>query len=677
MAQIGSIELIASIDTGAYKKGASDISRANNEISQGSEKATGRAGQAWKTLGSVVIKSSAVAGAAVAAGFGMAVKATANLEQSLGGAEVVFGDFSDTIKKNARDSAKVMGTSMNQYLETANKMGSLFQGAGFSVEKSMELTTNAMQRATDVATAMGISTDMALESIAGAAKGNFTMMDNLGVAMNATTIQAYALSKGIDKSYESMTNQEKAGLAMRLFMESTAKYAGNYARENETLSGSFQTLKGAFGNFMSGVEGSDKVLVDSAKNMARVLGKQLPEIARRLVEGISGIWREMKNTSPEFKKYANIAEDTFDTITSSLKTTIATIKTLAPIIIGGAAAWGTYKTAVIAVNAVQKLQALYATATATQYFLLNGVLVTVRTATIAQTVAQAALNTVMKLSPIGLVAGAIVGITAAYIASTTQTDRNKDATNRLKDARILFKEATDRARDAENLLKDAQLGAEGAALRVEGAQLRYNDALNKYGPGSYEARLAAHELKLAQDDVAKANDEVKRKADEARDAQNKITEVKEAIKKANAEIAGSAYGTAGAYQSITSRVQEAHREMEKSPTRSAVAPSKSLFPSIGSRAAGGPVNTGNPYFVGENPDGSLNETSELFVPNQSGRIINSKDLQSALGGSGSSVEYNINQITIASEVDGERWLRKLTGNQEIVSSGLVPQQAYM
>lgn len=40
-------------------------------------------------------------------------------------------------------------------------------------------------------------------------------------------------------------------------------------------------------------------------------------------------------------------------------------------------------------------------------------------------------------------------------------------------------------------------------------------------------------------------------------------------------------------------------------------------------------------------------------------------------------QYNIENITISNEVDGERWLRRLTGDSEIVSHGLVPQQQYM
>ena len=47
---------------------------------------------------------------------------------------------------------------------------------------------------------------------------------------------------------------------------------------------------------------------------------------------------------------------------------------------------------------------------------------------------------------------------------------------------------------------------------------------------------------------------------------------------------------------------------------------------IEGRVDGGDVVEGVPYFVGENPDGTLNETSELFVPEQSGTIIPNDEL---------------------------------------------------
>lgn len=243
-------------------------------------------------------KAGAAAGAAAGAGLMLAVKRTAALEQSVGGSEIVFGRYHKNIQELARRSYASMGTSQNQYLETANKMGSLFQGTGMSVKKSTDLTSKSMQRAADVATAMGIDTAWAMESIAGAAKGNFTMMDNLGVAMNDTTLNAYALEKGIGKTTQQMTAQEKVGLAMELFMERTAKYAGNYAKENATLSGSLQTLKGAWDNFMSGVAGSDKQLSNALGGVVAVYGEKVPKIALALGSSVVGLGRDIIKNIP-------------------------------------------------------------------------------------------------------------------------------------------------------------------------------------------------------------------------------------------------------------------------------------------------------------------------------------------------------------------------------------------
>lgn len=192
----------------------------------------------------------------VSAGIGAAIKKSldfgAELQQNLGGTEAVFGDYADKIQNKAKSAYMNMGLSASDYMATANKMGSLFQGSGVEQVRALELTQNAMQRAADVASVMGIDTTMAMESIAGAAKGNFTMMDNLGVAMNATTLEAYALEKGINFKWNTASNAEKAELAMKMFMDRTTQYAGNFADESvTTLSGSLGAMKAAYQDFMA------------------------------------------------------------------------------------------------------------------------------------------------------------------------------------------------------------------------------------------------------------------------------------------------------------------------------------------------------------------------------------------------------------------------------------------
>ena len=220
------------------------------------------------------------------------VSAFGELEQNLGGSEAVFGQYADSLVEKSREAYKNMGVAQSEYLATANKMGSLFQGSGLSQQRSLELTTKAMQRATDVASIMGIDTKIALDSIAGAAKGNFTMMDNLGVAMNATTLQAYAAGKGINFVWSKATNAEKAELAMQMFFEKTEQYAGNFAREaEETLTGSIgmaksalQTLKENLGNSEADLEPMIMNLLNSVQAVIRNAAPIVQQVVNAILE---------------------------------------------------------------------------------------------------------------------------------------------------------------------------------------------------------------------------------------------------------------------------------------------------------------------------------------------------------------------------------------------------------
>lgn len=247
------------------------------------------------------IKAGIVVGAAgLATIIGKSIMEGGQLEQQLGGAEAVFGKFSKNIVESSKSAYKTAGLSQNEFLQGANKMGSLFKGAGHDVKSAMEMSENYMIRASDVASIMGVDTQEALEAVTGAAKGNFTMMDNLGVAMNATTLEAYALEKGIKKSWNSMTNAEKTGLAYQMFMEKTADYAGNYAKENETLAGSLNTLKTGFatllGQLSQGQDISETMdgLKENAKNFLSAItvslenvGKELPGVINELAPMLS------------------------------------------------------------------------------------------------------------------------------------------------------------------------------------------------------------------------------------------------------------------------------------------------------------------------------------------------------------------------------------------------------
>lgn len=252
-----------------------------------------------------------------------AISQGSELEQNLGGTEAVFNQFASNIQEVAKDAYKNMGMSASEYMASANKMASLLQGGGMDTEKAMNLVTSSMQRAADVASVMGISTESAMEAINGAAKGNFTMMDNLGVAMNATTLEAYAMSKGITKAYSNMSNTEKTELAMQMFMERTQNMAGNFARESaETISGSMGAVKASINDFLGNlatgqeINSSLNALVTTTVNFGVNIGQAVINIFKAIPQTVVTLIREVTTT------ISSRWEDVTSTLTTTLKETL-------------------------------------------------------------------------------------------------------------------------------------------------------------------------------------------------------------------------------------------------------------------------------------------------------------------------------------------------------------------
>lgn len=272
-------------------KGGSVEFKFTGDTSDVEKKASGLSGK---------LKSLVSAGSKALVGFGTAgatalititkktVQAQGELEQQIGGTEAVFQKFANTVQNDAAKAFDKMGVSANDYMQYMNKMGSLMQGSGIDIEKSMNLSSQAMQRAADVASIMGISVDDAMTAISGAAKGNFTMMDNLGVAMNATSLNAYALEKGLKKTYQQMEQGEKIELAMQMFLEKSAYAAGNYKKENNTLAGSLTTLRASLQNLITGTGTVDQVM-SAIQNFGTILSQNLVKILPQIVQGLTGL----------------------------------------------------------------------------------------------------------------------------------------------------------------------------------------------------------------------------------------------------------------------------------------------------------------------------------------------------------------------------------------------------
>ena len=255
------------------------------------------------------------------------VKQAGELEQNLGGAESVFGEYADFIVKKGEDAYKNLGLSQSDYLATANKMGALLQGTGFSAEQSAQMTEKAMQRAADMASVMGIDMSAAMESVAGAAKGNFTMMDNLGVAINDTSIKAYALEKGLG---EVETTQDKVNVAMQMFLDKTEQYDGNFAKEaTETISGSLGLLEASWNSLLAGLGNGEADIEKLTANLTDAFDavvKNIAPVIEHIVSALPSVVNSILATLP------SLLPVIVDAFTNLLNTMVSMLPQIMPIL---------------------------------------------------------------------------------------------------------------------------------------------------------------------------------------------------------------------------------------------------------------------------------------------------------------------------------------------------------
>ena len=283
------------------------------------------------------------------------VKAYAEFEQLVGGVETLFGESSNQVQQYASQAYKTAGLSANQYMEQATSFSAtLLQGLGGDTAKATEYANQAIVDMSDNANKMGTDISMIQSAYQGFAKNNYTMLDNLklGYGGTATEMARLVNDSGVLGDGIEVTAQSVKDLPFDQIIASISKVqdglgiTGTTAKEaSETISGSFNSVKGAWENVLVAF-GSDEVevveeaiqgLVDSAMNLvnnlvdllplvidgigmlAEGLVSRLPEILTQVLPAIVGIFEMLIQTiSSTLPKIIPIAIDLIMTLVNTL-----------------------------------------------------------------------------------------------------------------------------------------------------------------------------------------------------------------------------------------------------------------------------------------------------------------------------------------------------------------------
>lgn len=698
---VGSIQVVATINTKGYDDGKKKIESGNEELEESNKKAAASF-DSFKTASLVAL---AAVGAAAAVAFKTAIDSTGEYESSLSQLQQASGANNEQMKMmadsarklgadtslagvTASDVAKSMvelskaGLSVNDTLAASKGVLSLAKAGNIEFAEAATIAASALNAfgmsggdATKVADALAAGANASQADLADLAMGmqqSATVAKQFGIGLNDTvTSLALFANNGIKGS--------DAGTSLKTMLISLAKPSKESADAMKDIG--FSAYDAA-GNFVGLREMSIR-LQDSTKNLtkeqkentlATIFGTDAFRAAAILADNAGSSYDAMSTSVGKVGAATDAAnaqlgpwqkaQEGLSNTFSELELQIGTAVLPSLTQLTNSISANLIPTAYNAKNTfITFLPAITGVATAiTAYSVIT------KTAAVA----QGALNAVMSLNPYVLAASAIIGLTVAMATLIGSSDSSRSASERLKIAQDNLKVSTDALKLAEQDVSDKRLAREGANLAVEQAEKRLSDLKLTGKASSLELKQAEYDLASAKNTAKKASEDEAEAVDKAREAKDKDISNKDAVVRANKDVENSARNAASGYGSLASSISIANEQLSKKSGK--FDPSLLLKTSISGRASGGSVYSNTPYFVGENPDGSLNSTSELFVPRSSGTIVNSSDLQSMLGGVGSvSNTFNINLSGImASSPSDERAIAKRLAeriNEELRSKG--------
>ena len=251
------------------------------------------------------IKDGMVAIGKAAYSFGKeVVQAYADFEQLEGGVEKLYGQDALKVVQNAQNAFRTAGMSANEYMETVTSFSaSLISSLGGDTAEAAKLADRAIQDMSDNANTFGTDISSIQSAYQGFAKGQYTMLDNLKLGYGGTKTEMERLVTDAEKLNKNFKAQRTANGDLALSFQDIVKaigivqdnmnITGTTAREaTKTISGSIDSMKAAFQNFVIGL-GTENADIDALMNNLVVsfqnVVTNIQPIIERLIDYIPGI----------------------------------------------------------------------------------------------------------------------------------------------------------------------------------------------------------------------------------------------------------------------------------------------------------------------------------------------------------------------------------------------------
>lgn len=208
--------------------------------------------------------------------------------------QVSMGDYYDEAFAYAQLVNEKLGVDPSQWMRTQGVFQSIANGFGIAEEQAYALSEGLTELSYDLSSLYNEDIESSALRLQSALAGEIEPIRRLGISITESTLKEFALSKGIDKSVESMTEQEKALLRTLKLIEGAQDIGavGDFARTLESPANALRVLnqqitqfKRSIGSVMLPaivqvlpyVQAFVSILTDAISALAVFVGFTMPE----------------------------------------------------------------------------------------------------------------------------------------------------------------------------------------------------------------------------------------------------------------------------------------------------------------------------------------------------------------------------------------------------------------
>lgn len=161
---------------------------------------------------------------------GTAIETASDLAEVQNVVDVAFDSNADTINKWANTTLNAYGLNELSAKKYAGTMGAMLKSSGLTGDAVAEMAMKITELSGDMASFYNLSSEESFSKIRAGISGETEPLKQLGINMSVANLEAYALSKGMQVSYKSMSQAAQMTLRYQYLLETTKDAQGDFTR---------------------------------------------------------------------------------------------------------------------------------------------------------------------------------------------------------------------------------------------------------------------------------------------------------------------------------------------------------------------------------------------------------------------------------------------------------------